>query len=275
MTDWRCDRMVIADQGGLLAHLRFGLRLVAMGGVGAIGLGILLVLRVGERALHGAHRPWSPFVTQGVCRTVLRIMGLRVRITGRPLRAPGATVANHVSWLDILVLNASDRVYFVAKAEVAGWVAIGWLARATGTLFITRNPTQARIQQQEFEQRLTQGHRLLFFPEGTSSDGFRVLPFKSTLFAAFHHPELADRQMIQPVTVVYHAPHGQDARFYGWWGDMAFATSFRDVLRQSPQGWAEVTYHPPLAVADYPNRKAMAAACEAAVRQAHPSDRLR
>ena len=114
------------------------------------------------------------------------ILGIRLQVTGRPMAERGAVVANHASWLDIFVLNAVSRVYFVSKAEVAGWAGIGWLARATGTVFIARKGTEAKEQQALFEARLRAGHRLLFFPEGTSTDSLRVLPFKSTLFAAFY-----------------------------------------------------------------------------------------
>ena len=67
------------------------------------------------------------------------------------MTAPGAIVANHSSWLDIFALNAAQRVYFVAKSEVAGWPGIGWLARATGTVFIARKGTEAKKQQEIFE----------------------------------------------------------------------------------------------------------------------------
>jgi 1-acyl-sn-glycerol-3-phosphate acyltransferase len=179
----------------------------------------------------------------------------------------GAIVANHSSWLDIFVLNACDRVYFVAKSEVAGWPGIGWLARATGTVFITRKGNEARAQQAEFEKRLRNGHRLLFFPEGTSSDGLRVLPFKSTLFAAFMTEPLAGTMHLQPVTVSYTAPPGAEPTFYGWWGDMDFNPHFLTILSRWRQGSVDVVFHPPLPVADYGSRKALAADAEAAVRR--------
>ena len=98
---------------------------------------------------------------------------------------PSTVVANHASWLDIFALNAPQRIYFVSKDEVRDWPGIGWLARATGTVFIARKSREAGVQARLFETRMAAGHRLLFFPEGTSTDGRRVLPFKTTLFAAF------------------------------------------------------------------------------------------
>lgn len=247
-------------------HLLWRLPVMALVTFG--GLGLLLLLRLFERPLHGPVRPWTPAITQAVCRINLAILGIGYRVEGRPMAAQGAIVANHGSWLDIFVLNACQRVYFVSKAEVARWFGIGWLARATGTVFITRDPKEAKAQQAMFETRLATGHRLLFFPEGTSTDARRVLPFKSTLFAAFLTPAMAPFLRIQPVSVIYHAPPGADPRFYGWWDDMTFGPHFLKVLAQHRQGRVEVVFHEPLRVADFASRKDLARACEDAVRSA-------
>lgn len=247
-------------------------RIVLRGGLAGFvtyaGLVVLLLARLVERPLCGMARPVTPWITQGVCRVVLAIMGIALVRRGAPMRVPGALVANHGSWLDIFALNACDRLYFVAKAEVAGWAGIGWLARATGTVFIARKGTEAKAQADLFEARLRGGHRLMFFPEGTSTDARRVLPFKSTLFAAFFAEGLAGVLHVQPVSVVWHAPKGQDARLYGWWADMDFAGHLMRVLAQPRQGRVEVTFHAPLRVADFPDRKALAAECERVVHQA-------
>lgn len=231
-----------------------------------VGLGVKLVLRVIERPLFGLRRPITPWITQAVCRMALMIIRLPLHIEGQPMRQRGAIVANHASWLDIFVLNAADRVFFVSKAEVADWPGIGWLARATGTVFIRRDRREASQQKLLFEARLRAGHRLLFFPEGTSSDAQRVLPFKSTLFAAFFAPELRDFLHIQPVSITYHAPKDADPRFYGWWGDMDFAAHLLAVLAQQRQGRVKLVFHKPIEVAEMADRKAMTLAAEAAVR---------
>jgi lyso-ornithine lipid O-acyltransferase len=238
----------------------------------AICFPLLLILRLPERAVCGLHRPVTPHITRFVCVAACHILGLRRITRGRPMRGAGAYVANHVSWLDIFVLNAGKPLYFVAKSEVAGWPGIGWLARGTGTVFIDRDRRQAGQQTRLFEDRLRAGHRLLFFPEGTSSDGRRVLPFKTTLFQAFHGARLRDVTRIQPVTLAYRAPVGEDARFYGWWGDMALTPAILAVLGARRQGRVEVVYHAPLAVADFPDRKALAARAEAMVRDGLPAD---
>ncbi len=227
---------------------------------------LLLILRFPERAIWGAARPVTPWITQAVCVWCCWCMGLRRSVSGVPMRGEGAYVANHASWLDIFVLNASKRLYFVAKAEVSGWAGIGWLARGTGTIFVRRDRADAAKQAALFETRLHAGHRLLFFPEGTSTDGLRVLPFRPTLFAAFFADGLRETLQVQPVSVVYKAPEGQPASFYGWWGDAEFGASLLAVLAAPRHGGVTVTYHQPLRVAEFADRKALAAAAEAAVR---------
>lgn len=237
------------------------------------GLALLLLLRLIERPFCGQGRPVTPHITRTVCRLAFVIIGIRRRVTGTPMQHRGAIVANHSSWLDIFALNADQCLYFVSKAEVAGWPGIGWLARATGTVFIERNRTRAREQTHQFQTRLLAGHKLLFFPEGTSTDGQQVIPFKTTLFEAFFTNELHDAIWIQPVTVLYHAPPGVDPRFYGWWGDMSFGAHLLATLAPARQGHVSSAYHTPLTVAAFTDRKALARACENAIRTGHINGR--
>jgi 1-acyl-sn-glycerol-3-phosphate acyltransferase len=245
-------------RGGILGLLTYGC------------LVLLLLVRLVERPLCGQARPVTPFITQFVCRMAFVILGLPLTVRGTPMRQKGAVVANHSSWLDIFALNAVQRVYFVSKSEVAGWPGIGWLARATGTVFIARKGSEAKRQQALFEERLRMGHKLMFFPEGTSTDAQRVLPFKSTLFAAFYSHGLDRVLHVQPVTVVYHAPAGEDPRFYGWWGEMDFAPHLLITLAARRQGRVEVIFHPEVPVDAFPDRKQLATHCERVIRTSHP-----
>lgn len=269
---WNSDEVLpepvpITPFGWLRVALRGGMLVGLFSG----GLLVLLLVRLFERPLFGQGRPITPHIAKFVCRVAFFVLGMRLLTVGQPMRGQGAVVANHGSWLDILVLNARKRIYFVAKDEVAGWPGIGWLAKATGTLFIERNRNAASVQLELFRERLSLGHKLLFFPEGTSSDSLRVLPFKSTLFAAFLTSELRDMMQVQPVTVRYTAPPGQDARFYGWWGKMDMASHLLQVLAAYPQGQVEVSYHAPVKAADFSDRKALAAYCEEKVRSDLPT----
>ena len=263
------DGEVDLSQIGLMGWVRFGLRAFVLIVLILICLITLLLLRLIEVPFFGMHRPLTPYITQFVCRNAFRLMGMGFSVKGAQMRQPGAVVANHSSWLDIFSLNAAKRVYFVSKSEVAKWPGIGALARATGTVFIERDPRKARDQKDVFEGRLKAGHKLLFFPEGTSTDGLRVLPFKSTLFAAFFAEGLKDILWVQPVSVNYTAPQGEEARFYGWWGDMEFFPHLIKTLAVRKSGSVEVVYHPPLRVAEAESRKSMALACENTVRAGH------
>lgn len=249
-------------KGGVLGAVTFG------------GLVVLLLLRLIEWPLFGLKRPVTPFITCFVCRVAFLILGIKHSVQGAPMKEHGAIVSNHASWLDIFALNACDRFYFVAKAEVARWPMIGWLARATGTVFIKRETREAQAQKEVFEARLDAGHRLLFFPEGTSTDGLRVLPFKATLFAAFFSDHLRETCAIQPATVIYTPPRGEDAVFYGWWADMSFGSHLLKVLAAPRQGAVQVVFHDPLPISAYENRKALAKASEEQVRSAMPSPDL-
>lgn len=257
--------------------LRGWLRVLRRGGpaVLVLLLGVLLILplRGVERLIHGPRRPWSGPHVQIVCRLVLACLGIGWRREGTPMRGPGAVVANHSSWLDILVMNAALPVFFVSKAEVAGWPGINILTRVTNTHFVTRDPRLARAQADELAARLRAGHRLLFFPEGTSTDGRRVLPFKPTLFQAFLDPELPKGMAVQPMSADYRAPAGQDPRFYGWWADMDLGPHLLTVLSAPKQGRVTVRLHPPIPVAGE-TRKTLALAAETAVRSGVGADTI-
>jgi len=264
-------------------HLR---RVIWRGGriVLVIGAGVLatLALRLVERPLNGVARPWTQAITVRVCRLVLAILGIGHVVEGTPLRGPGAVVANHVSWLDIFALNACARVFFVAKGEVAGWPGIGFLARLVGTVFISRDARAARAHAALLRDRLAAGQRLLFFPEGTSTDGMRVRPFKSTLFEALCAADEGPNGVpVQPVTLIWEAPEGADPRLYGWWGDMEFVPHLIAMLGVPRHGRVRLVFHPPLMAGksggqsdgQSGGRKALAATAEGRVRAGMPPDR--
>jgi 1-acyl-sn-glycerol-3-phosphate acyltransferase len=167
------------------------------------------------------------------------------------------------------VLRAAAQIFFVAKSEVRGWPVLGFIADQTGTMFIERKRTEAKRQEGMFADRLGKGHRLCFFPEGTSSDGMRVLPFKSTLFNAFLTDQLRDEMWVQPVTVYYHAAKHLRDSFYGWWGELGFGEHFLCVLGQSTGGTAHVVFHEAVRAADFADRKALSKHCEDEVRKGH------
>lgn len=137
---------------------------------------------------------------------VLSLLNLELQIGGATLDAKPTQgrmiIANHVSWLDIPVIGAVTDTTFLSKAEVARWPLIGWLARGVGTLFIQRGSGDAGRISQTLKQRMSEGHQVLVFPEGTTSDGQRVKRFYSKLFTACAD----DKTAVQPVLIHYAIP---------------------------------------------------------------------
>ena len=187
------------------------------------------------------------------------------------MRGGGAFVANHSSWIDIVALQRAAAPFLVSKSEVRRWPGIGFIGHAIGTMFIDRRPAEAKRQEAELFLRLVRGDRMAIFPEGTSTDGQRVLPFKTALFGVFFSPDFKDGIAVQPVTIAYRPRPDLPASFYGWWGEMDFATHLRDVMARSTGGLVELTFHPALALAGFEDRKSLARAADAAVRSGLPA----
>jgi 1-acyl-sn-glycerol-3-phosphate acyltransferase len=142
-------------------------------------------------------------------RILRALIGVRVRVIGkRSTDFPLLILANHSSWLDIVVITALTPAVFVAKKEVAGWPIFGWLARLQRTVFVDRQRRhRTGAATQEIAERLTGGDAVVLFAEGTSSDGNRVLPFRSALIGAVHHAIGSsthhDRVTVQPLSLAY------------------------------------------------------------------------
>jgi 1-acyl-sn-glycerol-3-phosphate acyltransferase len=202
-------------------------------------------------------------------RRVLRVLRIRLTTVGEPVNdKPCLIASNHVSWLDIPVLSAAAPVSFIAKREVAHWPFFGILARLQRSVFIERDRRHATGKSRdEMRERLVQKETIVLFPEGTSSDGVRILPFKSSFFGA---AEAAD-VVVQPVTVAYHGWWGlpMNARrrpFYAWYGEMDMLPHLWGAVMAGPLD-VTVIFHPPMTAAQAGGRKALAAAAESAVKR--------
>jgi 1-acyl-sn-glycerol-3-phosphate acyltransferase len=197
-------------------------------------------------------------------RLCCAILGIELHVAGAPeSSAPMLFVANHSSYLDITVLGALVRGCFVAKVEVQTWPIYGFLARLQRTVFIERRRRRVGAGRDVMAERLAGGDSLILFPEGTTSDGIRVLPFKSSFFAA------AEGACVQPVSIAYvrldGVPIGRHLRpFIAWYGAM---TLIPHVWRMAGLGRIEVEirFHAPVRLADFVSRKALAAYCQAVV----------
>lgn len=202
-------------------------------------------------------------------RLVCRILGIRVTVTGKPPgQGPLLIVSNHVSWLDIMVLSAVAPVSFVAKKEVNSWPFFGSLARLQRTVFVDRERRHATGSgHDDMRERLKQGDILVLFPEGTSSDGRRVLPFKSSFFGAAAYEGV----LVQPVSLAYrgHRNMPMTRRLmpsFAWYGDMDLAPHLLEALTAGPIEVA-VICHPPLSLSGERSRKALARHAEDLVRR--------
>jgi 1-acyl-sn-glycerol-3-phosphate acyltransferase len=207
-------------------------------------------------------RSLPPFYHRWCCR----ILGFRVRASGTPTRArPVLFVANHVSYTDIAVLGSLIAGSFIAKTEVARWPLFGWLAKLQRSVFVDRRVGSTAAQRDAMAQRLAAGEALILFPEGTSGDGSRVLPFKSALFSAAQTRPPIGPIAVQPVSIAYTRldgiPLGRLYRpFFAWYGTMALAPH---LWRMLGLGTVEVAveFHPPTFLADCGSRKALAEYC--------------
>lgn len=162
-------------------------------------------------------------------RGILWLMGVRVSASGTPPRPPFFLVANHLSYLDVLVLSAQAPCAFVSKAEVAHWMVLGVLVQAYGTVFVerSRKGDLTRVMA-AVQSRLRSGHGVVFFPEATSSDGSGVLPFHSSLFEA----AVRAGSPVHCASLSYHAPEGWPPADESicWWREMPFWGHFWKLL---------------------------------------------
>jgi len=202
---------------------------------------------------------------------------VRIRVTGERLRQhPLLIVANHASWLDISVITALAPVVFVAKREVADWPLFGLLARLQRSVFVDRARKLATADANaEIAARLAEGDPVVLFAEGTSSDGNRVLPFRSSLIGAAHaalaEAEHADKVWVQPLSLAYVGldglPLGRPHRpCVAWYGGLDLLPHLAGIMRRGAVD-VVVTWGEPIACAAATDRKAIARALEATVRR--------
>ena len=197
-------------------------------------------------------------------RIVAKLFGFHIRVTGEPVTGEGVLmVANHTSWADIIIFSAATPLSFVSKAEVARWPLFGTLARLQRTVFVERTRRSATGESRdEIRERLLAGDTLLLFPEGTSHDGNRVLPFKSALLGAAEAVLANGRHVkVQPVsaafTGLYGLPMGRENRpLFAWYGDMEMVPHLWEALKAGPLD-VVVQFHPPFSL-DMMDRKTLA-----------------
>jgi 1-acyl-sn-glycerol-3-phosphate acyltransferase len=197
-----------------------------------------------------------------------RLLGFRVRVIGASAAAADGRrvvfVSNHSSWLDIAVLGGRLEGCFVSKADVIHWPVISIVARLGRSVFISRKRGTTGRERDAMTARLAGGDNLILFPEGTTSDGSRVMPFRSAFFAIAMAPPGGAPPLVQPVSVAYDRlaglPIGRAGRpLFAWYGDMDIASHFWR-LAQHRGLRATVLLHTPLDPARFADRKALSQA---------------
>ncbi|RDJ26622.1 1-acyl-sn-glycerol-3-phosphate acyltransferase [Bosea caraganae] len=225
----------------------------------------------------GPHHGWRLPLT--FHRLVCLCLGVRrtERGTPPPKGEGGLIVANHVSWLDICVIGAERPLSFVAKAEVSGWPVIGFLAKVQRTLFIDRTRRSATAgMTAEMGQRLADGQSVVLFAEGTTGDGTRILPLRSSLLGAVH--EAIGRSgedndvTVYPLTITYTGFHGMaggrvERSALAWYGDTELAPHLKAMFEAGAID-VELTWGEPIRMGRKTSRKEATRLAEAAIRTA-------
>jgi 1-acyl-sn-glycerol-3-phosphate acyltransferase len=192
---------------------------------------------------------------------MLQLCGMRLVVhnDGARLDEGVLVVANHVSWIDIYVINAWRPTPFVSKAEIRKWPVVGWLAQQLGTVFIQREKrSDAKRIMHELAGRLNAGELMCVFPEGTTSDGVQLLPFHANMFQA----AVSASRPVQPVCMMYEDAQGRQSTAPAYIGDLSLGESLDALLRAGPLT-AHVYVGAPLAPGA--DRRLLAAEAQASV----------
>lgn len=257
-----CRTRMAANRSGLRAGLILGAFLAMT--LPLMPLQLILV-RTGSRFA----RTFPHWYHRQVCRLV----GVRLHVSGQIVR-PALLISNHISWLDIPVLSAVAPLSFIAKSEVGTWPLVKWLARLQRTVFVDRSRRgETGRKADEIVARLRAGDTMVLFAEGTSSDGNGVLPFRTALLAAAK-PTGGARDAglnAQTLAIAYTRlnglPMGRWLRPHvAWYGDMDLASHGWTLLGLGPLD-VKISIGPPIALAEFADRKALAAHSQAKIRR--------
>ena len=199
---------------------------------------------------------------------ILGLFGLKLKVVGKQSNNSKIFVCNHISWTDILVIQSVIDIIFIAKSEVKKMPGLGFLASIANTIFIDRNPQKISEDSHLIKKIIKKGASICFFPEGTSTDGLRVLKFKSGFFQLLFDKNLNIKNecsMVQPLSIYYKVNNKKLSKdFYGWWGSMSIISHIVKILCLS-SGSVILKFHKPLDSKDFNNRKELTIAVESII----------
>jgi len=228
-----------------LSGVRVGFRLAALVGAAAVAVPLHYLWK-----LAGRPSPWP----RRFLGTVAWLCGARARVIGKPLRRDVFFVCNHLSWMDIPILAGATGSAFVATAELRQAPVVGWLCTLNGTIFVRRGDRMnVAAQIADIGRALTEGWAVTIFPEGTTSAGGTLLPFKAALLQVLDPAPPGVR--VQPVVIDY----GPDTSRIAWVGDENGRDHARRTLARRGGFPATMRFLEPFDPRDFPGRKAIAA----------------
>jgi 1-acyl-sn-glycerol-3-phosphate acyltransferase len=211
---------------------------------------------------------------------MLRIIGIRTKVTGlasdiRPL----LMVSNHISYLDVLILNAKAPIHFTPKIEISGWPILKNIANMSGSIYIDRRPEKLREGKSHIVTALAAGNMVCIFPEATTGDGLHMVPFKSGFFSLMEEKINGEELTIQPVAVTYSSIRKLPIDitqwpFIAWYGDMELMPHLWNLLKMTPID-AELVFLEPVTLEQYGDRKKLACHCQKVIDESIQSIRGR
>lgn len=244
-----CDTQPMAyrlwDGTSLMGYIRFGIRMLLLFSALFICVPVYYIWRVLRLS-----NPWP--------KTFLKIAayacGARVNTYGIPIKRDVFFISNHISWVDIAILGGHSGTAFVSKQEIADWPIIGWLCRLNDTVFVSRGDRMAVAEQiNELRDALEETWAITIFPEGTTTDGSTLLPFKAPLLKVLETPPPGI--MVQPIFLDY----GANAYEIGWVGDESAPSNAWRLLTRKGGFPVQVHFLEPFDPDKFDGRKAIAA----------------
>ncbi len=236
---------------GLIGRIRLALRVLLI----VLMLIVCVPLYYVWRTLRLSN-PWPKLFLRGVGRAC----GAKVRVVGTPLKRDVFYIANHLSWLDIPVIAGRNGSVFVAQDGIKSWPVIGWLCKLNDTVFVSRtNRLGIAGQINELRDALAETWAITIFPEGTTTDGSKLLPFKSPLLQVLDPPPPG--VLVQPMYLDY----GADAHDIAWVGEETAPNNALRLFTRKRSFWVTLHFLEPFSPADFPGRKAIAAEARARI----------
>lgn len=203
------------------------------------------------------------FWHRGTC-IILRI---NVAMEGSPSSSEQTLfLSNHISYFDINVIGSVLKASFIAKEDVANWPVFGFLSKLQHTAFISRSRQTAKVGANALTHMIEDGKNLILFPEGTSTDGQKILPFRSSLLSIAYSDHAPQDLMVQPLTLQIVSTNGKliedggDRDIYAWHGDMTMAPHLWNFAKSSG-ATIKLVFHAPLTASDFNDRKTLAHKC--------------